>query len=70
MTGTDFKITLKAARVNAGMTQKEAAAMMGISNQTLLKWEKQPEKIPGERYSQICKIYGIPVSRVIFLPFD
>ena len=34
------KITLKAARVNAGLTQKEAAKKIGISYQTLSDYEK------------------------------
>ena len=35
-----MKITLKAARINAGMTQKEAAERIGISEQTLSSWER------------------------------
>ena len=39
------KITLKAARVNAGLTQKEAAKKIGISYQTLSDYEKDGSKI-------------------------
>lgn len=34
------KITLKAARVNAGLTIKEAAKLIGICETTLIRWEK------------------------------
>ncbi len=65
MTG-NIQITLRAARVNAGMTQKEVASQLGISNQTLIKWEKTPGVIPGERMAQLASIYGLPVESIIF----
>jgi DNA-binding XRE family transcriptional regulator len=33
------KMTLEAARRNVGLTQKEAAEKLGISNKTLGSWE-------------------------------
>lgn len=33
------KITLKAVRVNAGLTQKELAEKIGKSETTIVKWE-------------------------------
>ncbi len=65
MTGK-IQITQKAARVNAGMTQKEVASQLGISNQTVIKWEKTPGVIPGERMAQLASIYGLPVDSIIF----
>ena len=38
--GEMMQVSLKAARVNAGMSQKEAAKMIGVSNKTLCNWEK------------------------------
>ena len=35
-----MKITLKAARINAGLTQKDASKVIGVSPQTLSSWEK------------------------------
>ena len=35
-----FQITLKAARVNAGLTQTDVAKAIGKSKSTVLKWEK------------------------------
>ena len=34
------KVTLKAARVNCGLTQKEAAKILGVSVDTLSKYER------------------------------
>ncbi len=35
----DFKITLKAARVNKNLTQKQVSKILKISKHTLLNWE-------------------------------
>ena len=40
---TAFKISIAAARVNANLTQAEAAKKLGIANNTLIKWEKGEE---------------------------
>ena len=34
------KISLEAVRVNAKMTQKEWASKLGVSNSTVVNWEK------------------------------
>ena len=34
-----LRITLKAARINANLSQKEAAEQLHISNKTLCNWE-------------------------------
>ena len=38
----EFQICLKAARVNAGLTLIQAAKLIGIGKDTLIKWEKNP----------------------------
>lgn len=35
-----MKITLKGARVNAGLTQEQAAAEFRVSKKTVANWEK------------------------------
>lgn len=61
------KMTLRAARVNAGLDQKSAAKGLGISNKTLCAWESgksypKADKIPG-----ICTLYKITFDDLIFL---
>lgn len=63
-------ITLKAARVNAGMTQIEAAKKLGISKGTLASYEMYRTKPDVERAQQIADLYGTTVDRLIFLPKD
>lgn len=64
---SDFKITLKAARVNAGLTVKDAAKSIGIAASTLISWEKHPEKINALYQSKISEVYKISTDNIIFL---
>jgi len=62
------KMTLEAARVNAGLLQKEAAEKLGISNKTLGKWENY-ESFPGaDMIPKICDLYGVTYDHINFLP--
>jgi transcriptional regulator with XRE-family HTH domain len=63
-------ITLKAARVNSGLTQIEAAKALGISKNTLASYE-QYRTIPGiDMAHKISALYGLDVDGIIFLPED
>ena len=64
-----FKITLEAARVNAGYTQKEAAKLLHISNKTLQNWETGKSYPSADKIAEICELYdGIPYDCINFLP--
>ena len=62
------QITLEAARVNAGYSQKEAAKMLGVSNVTLSHWEKGTSMPKANHIDAICNLYGVPYDMLIFLP--
>lgn len=63
-------ITLKAARVNANFTQKEAAKRLKISKTTLASYEMY-RTIPGIDMAQkMAALYGREVDDIIFLPKD
>lgn len=62
----DFKISLKAARVNADMTQKEAAKLLNVDKTTIASWENgktHPDYIKAKKLS---KVYGIPLDYINF----
>lgn len=63
-----MKISLKAARVNAGLTIKNAAPLLGIGKDTLIKWEREPWKVNVLYQNKISKVYKIPIDQIIFLP--
>lgn len=60
------KFTLAAARVNAGLSQKEAAERLGISNKTLCNWENYVSYPGVDMIPKICELYGIPYDQICF----
>lgn len=62
------KISLKAARVNANLSQKAAAKALGVSNQTLCKWEKGKTFPDAQQVDALCKLYGVSYDDINFLP--
>lgn len=62
-----FTITLEAARVNAGLSQKEAATQLGVNTATLSNWERGKTSPDVDKFKALCKLYGCP-SDLIFLP--
>jgi transcriptional regulator with XRE-family HTH domain len=63
-------MTLKAARVNAGFTQKEAAEQLGVCNGTLCNWENGISFPDIQQVYKICELYGVSIDNLIFLPDD
>ena len=59
-----LKITLRAARVNAGYKLIEAAKEFGINKDTLSKYEKDSSNIPRKFFIKIEEIYKIPVENI------
>lgn len=55
-------ITLKAARINANLTQLEASEKLGVSLPTLQRWEQNPSKVKERNREFIAKNYGIPLE--------
>lgn len=52
-------ISLKAARVNASMTQAEVAARLHRSKQTIVNWENGRTKVSAADLVRLCDIYKI-----------
>jgi transcriptional regulator with XRE-family HTH domain len=65
-----LRITLKAARINADLSQKEAAEQLHISNKTLCNWENGVSYPDAEQIDALCKLYGVHYDNIIFLPGD
>ena len=62
------KITIRAARTNVGLSQKEAADRLGISNKTLGNWENGVCFPPADMIPKICELYGMSYDNLNFLP--
>jgi len=63
-----MKITLKAARVNAGYKLVEAANLFGINKDTLSKYEKDSTNVPRSFFVKIEELYKVPVENIFFGP--
>ena len=63
-----MKVTLKAARVNKGLTQTEAAKRIGITVDTLANYEKGKTYPDVPVLKKIEAVYGIGYNNLIFLP--
>lgn len=60
------KITLKAARVNAGLTQEEAAEKMHVSRSTLRSWENGHTDPKLSQFMMLCQLYGVSCDYIFF----
>lgn len=64
------KITLKAARVNKGYTQKVAAEKLGFSAESLASYEKGKTFPNTIRLEKIQEVYDITYNDIIFLKLE
>lgn len=63
-----MKLTLKAARVSKNLTQKEAAKLIGVTEDTIRSYEHGKTYPDIPRLKKIEEIYGIGYNQIIFLP--
>lgn len=61
-------ITLKAARINCQLTQKEAAEKLGISEKTLSNYENGISFPDVPVIQKIELLYNVGYNDIIFLP--
>ena len=64
------KISIKAARTNVGLLQKEAAVRLGVSTKTLGNWDNGITFPPADKIPAICDLYDVPYDHLNFLPTD
>ena len=60
----ELKITMKAARVNAGLTIKEAAEQIGVTMQTLINWETGKTSPSIEKAERLSEVYKFPLTNI------
>ena len=57
-----MKISLKAARVNANLTQEDTAKAMGKTKQTIMNWESGRSEIKYRNMERLSELYGMPME--------
>ena len=60
------KISLAAARKNAGYSQKEASSILNISNATLCNWENGKTFPKQPMIEKLCELYGVSYDFIDF----
>lgn len=61
------QLTLKAARVNAGYTQKQVANALSVDPITIGRWEANPGNMDAKQLKTLCNMYNVSIDD-IFLP--
>jgi len=61
-----IQISLKAARVNANLTIIDAAKLIGIGKDKLIKWEKKSGLVNPLYQKKIADAYRIPIDCIFF----
>lgn len=56
---SNMRITLKAARVNKGLTQQEVANHLNVTKKTVCSWEKGKTLPRFEKIEPLCSLYGL-----------
>ena len=63
-----MEMTLKAARVNAGLTQVEVAKLVGTTKNTISNYERYITKPDIEMSLKLAAAYGCTVNDLKFQP--
>lgn len=60
-----LQITLKAARINCGITQDEVGKALNVGRATIGNWESGKTSPRADQMLALCVLYGVPVDGVI-----
>lgn len=63
-----MRISLKAARVDAGMTQQQVAQSLGVTKQTVGAWESGKTMPRTDKIEAVCALYGRSYDEIKWNP--
>ena len=61
-----YKVSMKAARINAELNLAEAADKIGVSISTVKNWEAKKTFPNQPMIERICEVYAIPYDMLKF----
>ena len=61
-----IRISLAAARVNAGLSQDEVASALKVGKQTIVSWEKGTSEPKISQARDLEKLYHMPLNNNFF----
>lgn len=59
-----MKMTLKAARVNAHLSQRTTAQAIGVSTVTLRSWENDKSFPNVCLFAKLCRLFGVKMEDI------
>lgn len=62
-----MRVTIKAARVNANLTQADFAKKIGVGVKTVQNWETGSSSPRADKMREICNVLGCKIDDIIFL---
>ena len=63
-----YTVSLEAARINAGLSQKDAAAQIGVNVATLSNWERGKTSPDIDKFKLLCSLYKCPADLIRISP--
>ena len=60
-----MQISLRAARVNANLTQSEVAKRLRKNKQTIVNWENGKTAIDAANFKALCSMYKVSENCII-----
>ncbi|WP_308748475.1 helix-turn-helix transcriptional regulator [uncultured Anaerococcus sp.] len=64
---SEIKMTLKALRINNNYTQQEAGEKLGVTKDTISRWENARSFPDAMQIKAIEKLYNVTYNNIIFL---
>ncbi len=59
-----MKLSMKAARVNAGLTQVDVARALGINRETLRRYENDPGRMPFALMRKFTALTNVDINDI------
>lgn len=60
----NYTLSWEAARINAGLTQDDAAKAVHVSKNTIINWEKYRNYPTIVQAYAMCELYGVSIDMV------
>lgn len=60
----ELSITLRAARINAGLDQSDVADELGVNIATVSSWETGKTRPSLDNLEKMCRLYRWPMERI------
>lgn len=59
-----MRMSLRAARINAGLKQSDAANELKVTKKTVSSWESGKTKPKIDKIDPICSLYGVGIDDI------